>query len=178
MIGRIFRILSAFILACLAAGLTKVLFAFPPGELSNLPPEIAGDRLALALPIATHAAIFAAPFALIAIWLGEWKVWRDWAYYAAAAMAIALIGFFAQYSSETSQVGWSILNSNYPLIAFLTTGFVAGLVYWLFSGRLAGHHLLTTQGRQGLGGHGQTSTASTAPKTATTTTVKSNGGKR
>lgn len=153
MIGRLFRILSGFILACLAAGLTTVLFAFSPVELQNLPPEIAGDRLALAMPIATHAAIFAAPFALIAIWLGEWRRWRDWAYYAAAAMAIALIGFFAQYSSETEQLGWSILNSNYPLVAFLTTGFVAGLVYWLFSGRMAGHHLLSTHGHTALGGH-------------------------
>jgi hypothetical protein len=153
MIGRLFRILSGFILACLAAGLTKVLFAYSPSELQSLPPEIAGDRLALAMPIATHAAIFSAPFALIAIWLGEWRRWRDWAYYAAAAMAIALIGFFAQYSSETEQLGWSILNSNYPLVAFLTTGFVAGLTYWLFSGRMAGHHLLSAQGHTGLGGH-------------------------
>jgi hypothetical protein len=171
MIGRLFRILSGFILACLAAGLCKVLFAFTPSELSNLPPEIAGDRLSLALPIATHAAIFAAPFALIAIWLGEWRVWRDWAYYAAAAMAIALIGFFAQYSAETEQLGWSILNSNYPLVAFLTTGFVSGLVYWLFSGRMAGHHLLSSHGRHGLGhghGHGGAST---------TTTVRSNGAR-
>jgi hypothetical protein len=166
MIGRLFRILSGFILACLAAGLCKVLFAFTPAELSNLPPEIAGDRLALAIPLATHTAIFAAPFALIAIWLGEWRVWRDWAYYAAAAMAIALIGFFAQYSSEADTMGWSILNSNYPLVAFLTTGFVAGLVYWLFSGRLAGHHLLSAHGRHGLDhNHGKT----------TTTTVRSGG---
>jgi hypothetical protein len=176
MIGRIFRVLSGFILACLAAGLVKVLFAFSPAELSNLPPEIAGDRLALAMPIATHTAIFAAPFALIAIWLGEWRVWRDWTYYAIAAMAIAMVGFFAQYSSETTQMGWSIFNSNYPLVAFLSTGFVSGVVYWLFSGRLAGHHLLTAH-RHGLGGHGHGQTANTTStlKAATTTTVRNTG---
>ena len=155
MLGRIFRVLSGFILACLAAGLTKVLFAYTPMELSNLPPEVASDRLALALPIGTHTAIFAAPFALVAIAIAEWQRWRDWAYYAAAAMAIALIGFFAQFSTETAAQGWSVVNSNYPLITFLTTGFVAGLVYWLFAGRLAGHHILTTHGRSGVGGQGQ-----------------------
>jgi hypothetical protein len=172
MIGRLFRILCGYILGCFAAGLAFTLFGHSPAELSNLPPEIAGDRLALALPVASHIAVFAAPFALIAIWLGEWRVWRDWAYYAAAAMAIALIGFFAQYSSEFDTMGWSILNSNYPLVAFLTKGFVGGLVYWLFSGRLAGHHLLSTHGRHGLGhGHEHTQT-----KAATsTTTVRSNG---
>ncbi len=153
MLGRIFRILSGFILACLAAGLVKVLFAYTPAELQAMPPEIAGDRLALALRIATHTAIFAAPFALVAIAIAEWQRWRDWAYYAAVAMAIALVGFFAQYQSETTQQGWSILNSNYPLITFLTTGFLSGLVYWLFSGRLAGHHLLSAHGRHGLGAH-------------------------
>ena len=66
---------------------------------------------------------------------------------------------FAEYAAArlplpgVRQLGWSILNSNYPLVAFLTTGFVAGLVYWLFSGRLAGHHLLSAHGRHGLGGH-------------------------
>jgi hypothetical protein len=149
MLGRIFRVLSGFILACLAAGLVKVLFAFPPSD-----NQLAlTDIIDYAMPIATHSAIFAAPFALIAIAIAEWQRWRDWAYYAASGLAIALIGFFAQYQSETAVQGWSILNNNYPLIAFLTSGLVSGLVYWLFSGRLAGHHLLTTHGRHGVG-HG------------------------
>lgn len=138
MIGRLFRVLCGFILACLAAGLTTVLFAYTPAELSGMLPEAASDRLAITLPIATHIAIFSAPFALIAIAISEWQGWRDWAYYAVAAMAIALVGFFAQYHSESATQGWSILNSNYPLITFLTTGFFGGLAYWLFSGRLAG----------------------------------------
>ena len=41
MLGRIFRVLSGFVLACLAAGLSKVLFAYSPAEMMNLPPEIA-----------------------------------------------------------------------------------------------------------------------------------------
>lgn len=138
MIGRLFRVLCGFILACLAAGLTKVLFAFTPAELMGMLPEVAAERVGIALPVATHTAIFAAPFALIAIALAEWQGIRDWAYYAGAAIAIALIGFFAQYHSETATQGWSIVNNNYPVVTFLTTGFVGGLAYWLFSGRLAG----------------------------------------
>ena len=152
MLGRIFRVLSGFILACLAAGLTKVLFAYSPAELMNLAPEIASDRLALALPIATHTAIFAAPFALVAIVIAEWQGWRDWAYYAAAAMVISMIGFTAQYSNEANGQSWSVYN-NYTMIAFLTTGFVAGLTYWLFSGRTAGDEKKTTGGRPGVSGN-------------------------
>lgn len=176
MIGRLFRILSGFILACYAAGLTKVLFAFPLSEVDTLPPDL--DRFALAVPIATHAAIFSAPFALIAIWLGEWRAWRDWAYYAAAGMAIALVGFFAQYASETDNLGWSILNSNYPLMAFLTTGFAAGLVYWLSSGRLAGHHALSTAGHHAHGGYPSSNGSAGshgAGRGSTTTTVSTKG---
>jgi hypothetical protein len=153
MVTRIFRVLTGFLLACFAAGLAKVLFAFSPTELSTLPPEIARDRIALALPVATHTAIFAAPFALVAIALAEARRWRDWTYYVMAGVGIALIGFFAQYSSETQTQGWSIVNDNYPLVAFLVTGAVGGLAYWLFSGRLAGHSILSTHGRTGVGGH-------------------------
>lgn len=138
MIGRIFRVLSGFIVACLAAGLTKVLFAYSPAELSALLPEVALERVSLMMPVATHIAIFSAPFALVVTAFGEWQGLRDWSYYGVAAIAIALIGFFAQYQSETATQGWSILNSNYPIIAFLTTGFVGGVAYWLVSGRLAG----------------------------------------
>lgn len=173
MVGRIFRVLSGFVIACLAAGLTKVLFAFSPAELSRLPPELASDRLQLTVPIATHLAIFSAPFALVAIWLAEWQRWRDWTYYVLAGLAIAGIGFAAQYNSETTSMGWSIANSNYPFVTFLTTGAIAGLAYWLFSGRLAGHHVLTRHGHTALGGHGHGDAA--RKPTTTTTTVKTGG---
>jgi hypothetical protein len=133
MLGRIFRVLSGFVLACLVAGLTQVLFAFLPTEaLSDL------DLLPRVMPIATHIAIFSAPFALVAIATAEWQQLRDWVFYVFAAMAIALIGFFAQYNSETDGQGWSILESNYPLIAFLVTGLASGFAYWASAGRFAG----------------------------------------
>jgi hypothetical protein len=128
--GLIFRVLLGYLLACLAGGLCTVLFAWMQGDLAN-------DKLALAMPVATQIALFAAPFALLAIGFGEAKRWRDWAYYATAGMAIALLGYIAQYQSEAPSQSWSVAGSNYPLIAFLTSGFVGGLVYWLMSGRMA-----------------------------------------
>lgn len=133
----IFRVLLGYLIACFAAGLTTVLFAWTPADLSAMQGELANDKLALALPVATQMAIFASPFALAAIAYAEWRRTRDWVYYAAAGMAMALFGYLAQYQSETPAQTWSIASNNYPLVAFLTSGFVGGLVYWIFSGRLA-----------------------------------------
>ena len=133
----IIRVLVGFLLACLAGGLTAVLFAWTPSELAAMPSDPL-EKIVLALPLATHAAIFSAPFALVAIAVGEWRRWRDWAYYAMVGMVIALIGYFAQYQSEQANQAWSIASGNYPLIAFLSMGLAAGLTYWLFSGRLVG----------------------------------------
>lgn len=140
MISALFRVLAGFALACLAVGLTKVAFVITPAELAALSGQVFSDRLGtfgmLTLLAATHSAIFAAPFALIAAVIGEWQSIRNPMYYAAAGVAIALGGFLAQYSSETGAAG-SIAN-NYALKAFLTAGFVGGIAYWLVSGRVAG----------------------------------------
>lgn len=137
MIGLILRVFVGFVLACLAAGLTTVLFAWSPAELAAMPTDPL-DKLALMFPVATHAAIFAAPFALVAIALGEWMRANSWTYYAIAGIVIAAIGFVSQLQSENTTQGWSVVSSNYPAIAFLTTGFVAGFTYWIFSGRFVG----------------------------------------
>jgi hypothetical protein len=136
MITRIIRVLFGFAMACIAAGLVKVLFAFSPAELSGMTPDRAADALSLTWPIATHMGIFAAPFALVAVVLAEWRRWGDWTYYVIAAVTIAMIGFAAQYQTETATQGWSVLSGNYPLIAFLTAGAAGGLVYWMFSGHV------------------------------------------
>ncbi len=135
--GTIFRVVLGYLIACFAAGLTTVLFAWTPADLSNMNGDLANDKLALAMPVATQIALFSAPFALAAIAYGEWRRWRDWAFYSATGMAIALLGYLAQYQSEGPSPAWSIASSNYPLIAFLTSGFIGGLAYWIFSGRLA-----------------------------------------
>jgi hypothetical protein len=140
MLGRLLRIVFGYVVGCLAAGLTQVLFVYTPAHLAALSPEAASDQLAealgYALPVGVVAAMFAFPFALIGILYGEWRRVRSWTYYALLGIAIALLGFLAQYNSEAG-TGDSVLQQ-YPLTAFLWTGFAGGFVYWLFSGRSAG----------------------------------------
>jgi hypothetical protein len=133
------RVVFGFAVACLAAGLTIVLFVTTPVELANTPSNAFGDTLSsnamLALAAATYSALFSAPFALIFATIGEWRRLAHWTYYALVGMVIAGIGFMAQYYSEGGAQA-SILN-NYAVVAFLTMGFVGGVVYWLMSGQFA-----------------------------------------
>lgn len=140
MLERAFRVLTGFVMASLAAGFTKVLFAVPPSELLGLPPDVASERLGRlfdsGLYAAVWSALFALPFALVAAAIGEWRRLRAWTYYTAIAIAVAMAGFVSQHASEMPGQP-SILNA-YGFTAFLTAGFLGGLVYWLFAGRLAG----------------------------------------
>jgi hypothetical protein len=140
MIRTIARVLAGFALASLMAGIVQVLFALPPGPLLAEPASIFADRagrlVELMLLAATHAAIFSAAFALIAALIGEWTATRGVGYYLFVGMLIAVLGFSAQYASEVPAQP-TVMN-NYALKAFLTSGFFAGLVYWLVAGRSAG----------------------------------------
>lgn len=140
MIRAAFRIIVGFVMAALMAGLVSVAFVITPAELAKLSGAALNDRLStfgiLTLLAATHSAIFAAPFALIAAVVGEWQSIRNPIYYAVAGVVIALAGFAAQYSSETGTTA-SIAN-NYALKAFLSAGFFAGFSYWMVAGRSAG----------------------------------------
>ena len=75
MIGGLFRVLFGFIVACLVAGAATVAFVITPADIATLPAELRPDRLSsagtLSLLAATHSAIFAAPFALIALVIAE-----------------------------------------------------------------------------------------------------------
>ncbi len=137
--GVIVRVLAAFVLASLTAGLTTALFVYTPENLvSGSPPDVwsrLGDSWMVA---ATQSGIFSALFALAVATYGEWRQIREWTYYAMAGIVIALLGFAAQWLSESTGQNWSVVGSNYPLVAFLTTGFVGGFAYWAFAGRLAG----------------------------------------
>jgi hypothetical protein len=139
MLGRVIRVVFGFVVACLAAGLTIVLFVTTPVELANTPSNAITDALSanglLALFAATHSAVFAAPFALIGAAIGEWRRLAHWTYYAVVGIVIAGLGFLAQYMSEGGAQA-SIVN-NYALVAFLTMGFVGGVIYWLVAGQFA-----------------------------------------
>lgn len=136
MIGALVRVIVGFILASLMAGLVFVLFALPPTELaSDKGPGLAAFA-DWSLKSGTQAAIFAAPFALIAAAIGEWQRLRGPGFYILAGILIATAGFLAQHSSETS--GQHTVLNGYAIKAFLTSGFFAGLLYWLIAGRVAG----------------------------------------
>ncbi len=154
MFGRIINVFLSFILACLAAGLTKVLFATTPSELAGLPADVAADKMAKVVDWTLSSgainAIFAAPFALVAAAIGEWRRLQNWIYYALTGVAISLIGFLSHYSNENP--GAPTIVNNYALTAFLTAGFVGGLVYWLFAGRSAGGPMATNTGGSKTGG--------------------------
>jgi hypothetical protein len=139
MLGRAIRVVFGFVVACLAAGLTIVLFVTTPVELANTPSNAFTDALSanglLALFAATHSAVFAAPLALIGAAIGEWRRLTHWTYYAVVGIVIAGLGFLAQYMSEGGAQA-SIVN-NYALVAFLTMGFVGGVIYWLVAGQFA-----------------------------------------
>lgn len=139
MLRTVFRILFGLIVACLAAGLVQAMFVFTPlevalGDQGGVPERVSTAGY-FALVAATQSAVFATPFAVLAVVFGEWQGIRSWIYYAIAGLAIALAGFMAQYSSEGP--GATIMN-DYAFRAFLATGFLAGFVYWMAAGRRAG----------------------------------------
>lgn len=140
MIATFARVLIGFALASLTAGLVQVLFVMSPVQMVQLPTQAFQERAAqagvLSLLAATHAAIFAAAFALIAAGIGEWMRIRSLAYYVATGAIIAALGFSAQLASEVA--GQPTIFNNYAIAAFITSGALAGLVYWLVAGRYAG----------------------------------------
>lgn len=137
MILTVLRVLLGYFLASLAAGLVLVGFVVTPLDLLSLSGEALVERLGsaglLALAAATHAAIFASPFAALAVLIGEWQRYREGAYYGVVGIAIGLAGFFAQHASEPA--GSPTIVNTYAFAAYVTAGLVAGLVYWRFSGR-------------------------------------------
>jgi hypothetical protein len=134
-LGAIVRVLVGFVAACLAAGFVQVLFAVTPAELVVAGEERLGEAATWGLLSATQIAVFSAPFALLAALISEWQGIRSFAYHAIVAMAIAVAGFGLIHATE-SPTEASIVNS-YAMAAYLTSGFVGGLIYWLFAGRSA-----------------------------------------
>jgi hypothetical protein len=98
-----------------------------------------GDRLLqagmFALIVTPHVVTFAVVPALVGIGFGEARGIGAWLFYGLVGVAIASLGFLTQHFTEAP--GQPTILRNYALFAFLTAGFVGGLVYWLFSGRAA-----------------------------------------
>jgi hypothetical protein len=137
MLGGILRAGFGFILACLAAGAVMTGFVVTPSDIAGGDPDRLTAAGALTLLSAIHSARFAAPFALIAAVIGEWRSIRGWIYYAIVGIAIAFAGFLAHYVNAPA--GEPATADIYALAAFLAAGFAGGFVYWAFAGRLAGN---------------------------------------
>lgn len=137
------RILFGFVLACLAGALTQVLFVITPVDLYALEAdrrwEQAGRAMFVVLSAATQFAIFAAPFAGVAILFGLMQGLRGWGYYVFLGLAVALLGFTVLYVGEDGG-DFTIANS-YAVAAFAFSGIIAGYVYWLVAGHRAGAQL-------------------------------------
>jgi len=143
MLAALTRIIFGLIVACLTAGLVQTLFVVTPFDLATanaVPASLANAGL-LTLFAATHSAVFGTPFGMIAALLGEWQHVRQLLYYALIGIIIAMAGFFFLHMSEAG--GLTILNS-YALLAYFTTGLIAGFVYWLVAGRFAGNRRVWT----------------------------------
>ncbi len=155
MLKALSRVTGGFVLACLTAGLVTVAFVLTPLQLASVPGSAFPDKISefgeLMLLTATHSAIFASAFALVATVVGEWLTLRSALYYAVVGAAISLLGFFAQYSSEVA--GQPTVLNTYAVAAFLAAGLAAGLVYWAAAGRYAGVDTDGT-GRDGTGRDG------------------------
>jgi len=131
----IIRVLFGFVVAALVAGTIQVGFAVGPEALLRGLSE--GDRTAeWVLLTATHAAVFAAPFALIAASVGEWQSLRSPIFYVLAGGAVAAAGFMAQHQSEIP--GQPSIVNTYAAVTYGVTGALAGFAYWLSAGRWAG----------------------------------------
>jgi len=133
MLLRVLCVLAGYLVACVAFALVLVAFVFTPAELVGADPDrffMAGFQL---LASSIQVIIFAAPLALVAAAVAEWRGIDDWIFYALAAMLIAGVGFLAQYASEMQ--GAPTIVNDYALTAFMTGSFVAGVVYWLIAGR-------------------------------------------
>lgn len=139
MIGSLFRVLFAFVFACLVAGLVQVMFVTPPTGIVNVDSsmllEKSGGLAWLTLLVGTQSAFFAAPFALVAVAIAEWQGLRSWIFYALTGIAIAFAGFLVLHMGEGAD---RTFLHDYALRAFLTTGLAAGFAYWLAGGRSAG----------------------------------------
>ena len=134
MLGSFVRVLTGFLLGCIAAALIQVLYLPTTYQLAasadnTFPGSQVVERILL---VATHIAIFSAAFALIMAGLSAWTGRGSLPYYLTSGTVIGLLGFVAQYASEVASQPTIFNNS--AVTAYLTSGFFAGLAYWLVAG--------------------------------------------
>lgn len=136
MFAGLFRIVLGIVIACLVAGAVQVAFAYSPTALAAAgweAWEFAGWRT---LQAATASALIATPFLLVGGSFSELFGIRSFAFHVLVGILIGVSGFAILYSGQLPDQ--RTLANSYALAAFLTTGFMGGIAYWLAAGRFAG----------------------------------------
>lgn len=130
------RVALAFVAACLAAGVTQVLFIVTPADLVALDGAELWPRLGAAAALsglaAIQAAVFAAPVVLLAAALVPRLHRRSLPKLLLAGAILGLAVFFVRHAAPPNVV---IAIHGYALLACLTAGLTGSFVYWLVASR-------------------------------------------
>jgi hypothetical protein len=136
-VARIFVMLLAYVLACVAAAsvFTIGMFALDWDAVSSagLPPA-AGSVIVIVVAVII-GVIAVLPTALIIV-IAEAFSWRSMLFYAALGGALALI--LSHGLDVPKRISQSDAFFLHELQVLAASGIAGGLVYWLFAGRRAG----------------------------------------
>ncbi|MGF1648889.1 MAG: hypothetical protein ACFCUN_00395 [Hyphomicrobiaceae bacterium] len=136
MFAAAFRILFGLIVALLVAGAIQVLFALTPTELALAGQEAWQTAGVLVLFSAIASGLVATPIVLLLGAFAEVFRIRSFSFFVLVGVFVALAGFAILYLGEGPND--PTLANSYAIAAYLTSGFFAGISYWLVAGRFAG----------------------------------------
>ncbi len=136
-IARLFMVLIAYVLACLAASIVLAVGALPPQWDQWATQSVPGAVLwsLIAIGGAVIAAVAVLP-AILLIALAEGFAWRSVIFYGAVGGLLALALRYGIDFARDSGAPEHILPHGHEVIA--ASGIAGGLVYWAFAGRKAG----------------------------------------
>jgi hypothetical protein len=137
LIVRIFVIVFALIVACMAAGVALAIGVMLP----DWPYTDPFERMVF-FSVAFFATSFAGAVAflpaLLAIAVAEALRLRSFLYYAACGAVISLLGYYGSDVSARLEDTTDIEPVGHALQLAAAAGIIGGLVYWLIAGRSAG----------------------------------------
>lgn len=136
---RFLRMLAGYLLASIGAAMVLGMFAFAPPSFDQFMDrigEVAENAWSVIWYLAGAIAFFGAVPAIIALLYAEHHKIRTWLYYELVGAAVAVLAYWLAHGTELTPARGE--GNLYSTIAFLVSGAVLGLLYWLFAGRYAG----------------------------------------
>jgi hypothetical protein len=136
-IGRIFMVILAYILACIAASTVLTIGTLTPewDDLTSLGLQSVAVWAVIAVGTGVIGTLAALP-ALLVIALAEGFAWRSSLIYAALGGVLALtLSYGVDFAGYAGAPGNALAHEREVLAA---AGIAGGFVYWLFAGRKAG----------------------------------------